>query len=251
MNEWDSAAATYLRDLVSQLRTAGVIELFEEQVPTVWRRNVDSFDRLLGDTNRSLGFTCHENLRELVVRACAGESSAWRQRGVTALAVDSSLRVDACGVRLGLMKAPPSTKRTPAWHGSDFAWGQDSEVRRAAAERNSVAYRPTASDQLNRQLVMSLEDAEAVDATRLRDVFLVWSGQLEPALTAGWLGLPSLEGPAWFAVEPLWWHEQPGQLQNKGSDDGPARGGNFADLPAPNPVIKLKNRHEATGGEES
>src|SRR4051794_21179062 len=120
MTEWDSAAEVHLKDTITTLQELGVAQLFEEQVATVWRRNVDAYDPQLGDTPRSLGVTCSENLRELILRACASTEVPWPAGDVVGRAVDNSLRLEARGTRLALMKAPPSSVRTPDWASNVF-----------------------------------------------------------------------------------------------------------------------------------
>ena len=244
---WDSGAAAHLEAVVHELREVGAVSLLEEQVRAVWRRNVDGHDPLLGDTSLSLGIDCSENLRELLVRECTGGDSPWQARGLSASVRDRSLRLDVSGVRIFLMKAPPRpSARTPQWDGAAFHWEQQSEVRLDVAERNCAAYDPVASDQTDRQLAMAL-DGEAPDATRMRDFMVVWSGQIEPVLTAGWIGLPSLERPGWFAVEPLWWDE-PGEDGVRREDVAPPSSGDgFDALPTPQPNISLKPRQTAAG----
>ncbi len=248
MTQWDSAASAHIQTVVADLHETGVARMLEEQVRAVWRRNVDGHDPLLGDTSLSLGIDCAENLRELVVCNCAGDSSVWRKRGVSASVTDRSLRLDVAGVRLGLMKAPPSSARTPEWTASSFHWEQESDVRRTAAERNSSAYRPCESDQPGRQLALAVEVKKPA-ATEMRDLLVVWSGQVEPALTAGWLGLPSLGRPGWFAVDLLWWDEPGEEGARRHDEDLPSGGDSFADLPAPQPNVTLKNRRGVAGGQ--
>jgi hypothetical protein len=250
MGQWDSAALQHLQAVVDELRAVDVAALFEEQVRTVWCRNVDAFDQLLGDTPLSLGIDCAENLRELVLRACAGEDSPWQERGVSAVSVDRSLRVDACGVRISVMKAPPFRLRTPDWTGAAFNWGQESDVRRSAAERNSAVYRPANSDQPDRQLVLPVETQPSAAASGMKDLLLVWSGQMEPALTAGWLGLPSIETPSWYAVEPLWWDEPGEDAARRGDEESPSDGDGFADRPTPQPHVRLKDRRDVAGDQQ-
>lgn len=249
MSRWDEAAETHLEAVAAHLREVGVVSLLRGQVQAVWRRNVDGHDPLLGDTSLSLGVHCSENLRELVVRECTGGSSPWRARGVAASVVDRSLRLDVAGVRVGLVKAPPRpSDRTPQWDGAAFRWESESEVRLAAAERNSAAYRPSESEQDGRSLALPLETATP-DATHLRDLWVVWSGQLEPALTAGWIGFPSAGRPSWFAVEPLWWDE-PGEGGERRRDPvSPSAGADFEDLPTPEPSIRLKGRRDTGSGQ--
>lgn len=169
---------------------------------------------------------------------------------MSAVSVDRSLRVDACGVHIGVMKAPPSRLRTPDWFGAAFHWAQESDVRRTAAEHNSATYRPTASDQSDRQLAFPVESRPPAVASTMQDLLLVWSGQAEPALTAGWLGLPCAEGANWYAVEPLWW-DQPGEDAAQRPDTvSPSDGDGFADRPAPQPSVRLKDRRDAAGEEQ-
>jgi len=251
MTQWDSAASAHLQAVRSSLRDTGVEELLEAHVQAVWRRNVDGYDPLLGDTPLSLGIDCSENLRELLLRSCAGADTAWRSGGVVASTVDRSLRLEAAGVRLGLMKAPPAQTRTPDWTSATFHWEQESEVRRSAAERNSAAYLPVESDQADRQLTLPLESATGRDAAAMRDFVVVWSGQVEPALTAGWLGLPSLGRPGWFAVEQLWWEESSTDGARRPEETPQASSHSFADLPAPLPSLRLRNRRDTAADGQS
>lgn len=242
MTQWDEAALQHLQAVVAKLRAAGVAGLLERQARAVWRRNVDTFDHMMGDTALTLGVTCAENLRELVSRACADADGPWRRGGASAVSVDRSLRLDVCGVHIGVMKAPPSRRRTPDWTGVAFNWDQESGVRRHAAEHNSTAYQPADSHQRDRQLALPVERLRTNTADAMRDLLLVWSGQMEPALTAGWLGLPSSEGLSWHAVEPLWWDE-PGKDATRHTDGAPTRSADsFVDRPAAQPNVRLKSR---------
>jgi hypothetical protein len=246
MTQWDSAASAHLETVVADLHEVGVASMLQEQVRAVWRRNVDGHDPALGDTSLSLGIDCSENLRELVVRSCSGEGSIWRRRGVSASVNDRSLRLHVAGLRLGLMKAPPSSSRMPEWTATSFHWEQESDVRRAAAERNSSVYRPSESDQADRQLALPVEAIRPA-ATEMRDLLIVWSGQVEPALTAGWCGLPCLGRPGWFAVKLLWWDEGAEDGARRRGEDRPFGGEGFADLPAPELSVRLKSRRDVAG----
>lgn len=54
MTDWDSAALQHLQAVAKQLRAVDIAALFEEQVRAVWRRNVDAYDQVLGDTPLTL-----------------------------------------------------------------------------------------------------------------------------------------------------------------------------------------------------
>lgn len=241
MKQWDGAASARLDEVCGHLQEAGVVDLFRNRVRKVWRRNVNGFAPSEGDTSLSLGITCAENLRELIIGDCAGDNSPWKTRNVRALNIERSLRVEVGGLRLGLMKAPPSQTRTPLWNGTSFNWQQESDVRRLAAQRNSHAYRPSTSDQADRQMALggSGETESAPDA--MQDLLVVWSGQLEEPLTAGWVGFPSSGFPSWYAVALLWWDEPTEGSLERRSNEPVKRPGSFTELPVPAPIVKLKH----------
>jgi len=114
--------------------------------------------------------------------------------------------------------------------------------------QNSRAFRPAQSDQHQRQLALPVLHLPAT-AEAMRDVLLVWSGQREPALTAGWLALPSNEGPNFYAVEQLWWDEPRHDTGRVNTDDGAPTADGFADQPAPTPQVRLKARRQSADGQ--
>lgn len=250
--KWDSAAAAHLEAVVANLRQAGAVGLLEEYVAAVYRRNVDNYDTQLGDTLRSLGGTCAENLRELIVRACSGAESLWLARGVRASAPETSLQVEACGIRLLLMKGPPTPQRTPDWISSAFCWTQqDSAVRLRAATRNHEAYRPEHSDETHAQLALPISGAtlsrnveataDGAEPSGLTDVLLVWSGDLDTAATSGWLGFPTLGASNWFAVAPLWHHDLGGgSTLGRHQGGGGGDGDTYASRAEPVATVTLK-----------
>jgi len=225
MKQWDSAAAERLDVLVADLRARGVVDVARDLADKVWRANLQRYEpRELGDTTRWLGMSAAGDLTQLLGRHYAG-ANVRDSTGVSACWPDGALVLKAGGVRMHVMKAPASPLRTPAW--GAFAWSTaDSQSRLLSARRNSAQYAPADSDQDGRPPMLSRPEeclrldsglagqqdplwGPGEDPARLCDVMLVWSGEQEHAVTAGWLGLPSEGSPPWFAVAPLWWDEAP------------------------------------------
>lgn len=87
---WDPEAYARLQLVASLLRDDGVVDLLHEVVRQVWKYNVDRHEpSLIGDTNRSLGFTTSENIRSLVPREV---NTTFRREGLA-----ESVRVSTAG----------------------------------------------------------------------------------------------------------------------------------------------------------
>lgn len=248
MEAQDGPAARHLEHAIKRLGDVGLARLLEEHVAAVWRRNLDEHDPLHGDNAKSLGIRCHENLRELLSRECNDATTAWASRGVSASTSDGSLAIRLDTLRVSLMKAPPSSDRTPAWESAKFNWLGGSDVRHDAAMRNSRAYDPPDSDQPGSQLAFAVPPGQRDAPSAMLDCLLVWSGDLRTGQTAGWVGLPKLAHPYWYAVEPLWWHDDRPRVQSVGPTDGPSSGPRFDEQPIPLPAIRLR-RHLPKPGE--
>lgn len=211
--------------------------MLQQTVQDVWNYNVDRHSPSdIGDTNRSLGIAAFENIRTLVVRQVnSADRPEDLSQAVRASAADNSLLVKAAGIRLRVVKAPPTVLLAePRWE--QFDWS--SEVRSVAALDNHDRYVPVGVGDL---FEGSLPPLGAVDL--LQNVFLVWAGGSDSPLTAGWLGLPTVGETPWLAVEPLWWDE-PGDSGwgrnapvKRGSD-----GDTFSSRHAPQPAVALKRR---------
>ncbi|SDZ10353.1 hypothetical protein SAMN05216215_104678 [Saccharopolyspora shandongensis] len=155
---------------------------------------------------------------------------------------DRATVLHSSGVDIRLVKAPHSAGRRPSFVG-DFDW-DDTEARRAAANRNSAAYAP-APRQPGMDALFEVEYPGAEQAVlACRDVFIVWGAELDSGLTAGWLGLPAMNANHWLAVTQLWWDEPtPGQATIIGIEPRPNDDSTFGHRPVPAPSIKLKPRH--------
>lgn len=206
VNEWDSGAAERLSQLAAELCDVGVVDVLARQVRATWSANLQRYEpRELGDTPQLLGLLCAGNIGQRVVRRypelAATPGSA--PSGVRASLPDGSLLVSACGVELQARKAP-GWGLEPNW--SAFSWEESAGVRRhAAAAANSRSYRPSRSDQRGRAPLLDDGGFWALDdPAALRQVTLVWAGDVDGERTAGWLGFPCLGTPTWFAVVELW-----------------------------------------------
>jgi len=247
MTEWDSRAAERLADVVEQLGGADVINVLHDQIGRVWRANLSRYEPTeLGDTPRALGLLSWSDVAQLVFRHFAGAAGG-RAIEVRASLPNSSLLIETVGVRLQVMKAP-GPLRTPDWDG--FSWHEsDSKTRYRAAVANSMVYAPVRSDQGARELLLADLDTPATfwgdtdDPVALRDFMVVWSGDPESGATAGWIGLPSIGQPSWFAIESLWWDEgdDRGVQQPTGAVDG---ADTFADRREP--TLNIAMRHSAS-----
>lgn len=243
---WDTAAAGRLDLQVQQLRTCGLLDVLQETIAKVWRANLGRHEPSeLGDTAQSLGFTSWVNVAQLVVRHYANLTPQ-ESEGVRAALISSTLMIRVRDIRVQVMKAPPSSSRTPDWN--QFTWLEaDSQVRFRAAQNNIASYNPVTSDQDGRAQSLQPDHGPSMlwdapsDPAGLCDLVLVWSGEFGTALTAGWLGMPCLGTPPWFAVAPLWVDE--GDQRIPSSDDvvpHPGDEDNFADRPEPALVLGLK-----------
>ncbi len=253
MSLWDSAAAERLERVVADLRAAEVVEVFRDLTREVWRTNLSRYEPSeLGDTVQWLGFSSWVNLSQLTFRHYAGREQG-HESEVSAYWRDQSLLVEACDVRLQMVKSSPSSSRLPMW--SSFTWSAaDSQIRRRAAQRNSAAYLPTASDQDGRAPTLGQGNEPTLwgapsDLAELRDVMLVWSGDPTNGLTAGWLGFPSIGVPPWFAIAPLWWDEHDERSDASSCPISPDDKGTFSDRPEPALNLGLrKGSTEQAGG---
>ncbi len=240
MTLWEQAAQDRLQDIVAVLRTEAVLDMFERIIARMWKINVDRFEPSeAGDTNRSLGITASENIRTLVLRESFDASNPpGLGAGVKVTAPNDSLLVEVAGVRLHVMKSAPSLSLAePQWD-LDFNWVGESDVRKTAATANTAcvgAYLAVPGG------LFEDEPPEADGASRLREVFLVWTGGSNSPFTGGWVGLPVTGERPWLAVRNVWWHK-PGQLA-PGSREGD---GTTADTcsarDVPSPAVRLRQR---------
>lgn len=222
----------------AQLEACGLLPYLHGAVREVWRANRDRYEpEELFDDAVTLGFGSARNLGNRV-RAELHDDQDLKAAGVHVTLERNATVAHASNVDLRLVKAPQKSGRRPRF-GSDFRW-TDTEGRLAAAHRNFAAYTTHRGAGGTLPLFELPEEDDRKAIERCRDVFLVWSGDLESGLTAGWLGLPTIGVEPFLSVTPAWWDKpsRPGQ-----SDSAPAEPSGdlaFGDRPAPTPVITLK-----------
>lgn len=241
MTEWDGPALMQLEAVTGRLDGLGVPTVMRQLIGAVFRRNLARYEPSeFGDTTQGLALMCAINISQLVPRYYADRDATAVGPVRATLPESNFLVVQACGIQLRVRKSPGDTLN-PRW--SAFSWQENDGVgRHQAAEANTSAYRPTASDQDGRPATLDQGTLFALDdPTALRQVVLAWAGDMDTGLTAGWLGFPCTGTPSWFAVTPLW-REEPG-ADTRPADLGPTPltpPGSYTDQPEPSVNIGLR-----------
>lgn len=194
---FDSRAAARAADVATRLARSGGTAVIQRLISDMWTANAGRFEKGLGDTARSLGVQCSENLAEKLWDL--REYDSLRDAGFIVHRRHGATYLTFVELTIRFVKAPASSGLTPDWSGN-FEW--ESNVRQEAAERNDNAYR--APRQVPGHEPLFRADGVG-DAENINEIFLVWNGLLEEApLTAGWVTLPSLHPEHVIAAEPIW-----------------------------------------------
>ncbi len=244
MAEWDSAALERLEHVTGTPEVTDLLAVVRQQVGYVWRANLQRQEpAALGDTSQTLGWLSAVNIAQLLARRFPQRAQLEEEDrpGITAGLVGGALAIRTGNVITRLRKAP-GTSLNPDL--TALTWEESTGIgRHRAADANSRAYRPTHSDQDER--LIPLEDGlwSLNDPDGLRNLMLVWAGDPETGLTAGWVGFPSAGAPSWFAVQSVW-RDEP--TQSGGVPVIPNRptpvDDSFADRAAPTPVLRPRPR---------
>lgn len=194
---FETQATTRAAEVAERLQHAGALAFLHELVTSMWTTNVARYDDALGDTARSLGMQCSENLGKRLYRSRKDD-----------VLLDAGLRVGRrsgvafCSfeeVTIRFVKAPSTSGLQPDWS-TDLDW--ESNIRRESASRNDNVYRAPHQEHGHEALFAAsgLGSPES-----LNEFFLVWNGLLsETPLTAGWLAIPTLRSDRVIAAELLW-----------------------------------------------
>lgn len=194
---FDSRASLRVTQVGHRLDEAGATSFLQQFVSRMWTANSARFETSLGDTSRSLGVQCSENLASKIWQA--RNDSTLRDAGLVVQRRHGAPFLTFDEVSIRFVKAPASSGLQPDW-GSDFDW--ESNVRQEAASRNDRAYQAPRHESGHEPLfpASGLGDAGSLD-----DFFLVWNGLLHEApTTAGWLAVPSLRPEHVIAAEEVW-----------------------------------------------
>lgn len=132
------------------------------------------------------------------------------------------------------MKVPPARRRIPDWDGG-IDWRQKSKTRLKFATENSdvLKYQTPATG-------MAPLFPLSSSAGTVQNFMLLWGGEANTALTAGWLAVPVLGGIPFIAYERLWWDaDLDTPVTQKPMPD---RGPNFDERPATALSMALKQQ---------
>jgi hypothetical protein len=246
MNEAQAAAEGALDRFKQIIVASGTDKVLQALVRDVWAQNLDRYEPdELGDTPKALGLQCAENLRELAVRRNVGDDreapeNHWDLPNLNISTPRSVLTMTIDERRIVPMKIPMSHGRTP--HFDRFRdWEHESDVRNEMAKRNSRVLGGFTTASLGQPMLIP----EAFDELAVRDFMLLWAGEPESTLTAGFLAVPA-KGPEPFAATThLWWDDAEGAPRGKARNtpDGPS----FDQKDVATPAIALKPRPAAEG----
>lgn len=220
----------------------GLTEAWHALVRDVYKSNLDRYEPAeLGDSARTLGWLCSENLRTRAVRRFRHDDDEpaerhWAIDGLQVTTPQNALTFVVGQARVIAMKVPFSEGRSPRWD-RNWAWEQDSQIRQEVAAENShmLQYRSPAMG------TTPLFPHPGTPGT-VSSFLLLWAGEKETPLTAGWLAVPVLGETPFIAREPLWWDDQPSTQIT--TQDTPDRGPRFDQRPATTPAVTLKPQRD-------
>ena len=204
MTQWTAIVDDRLDVIREQLESSNLTAQIRNASAEVWRANRDRYEPdELYDDPFTISVVSSRNLsNRLLAQLPDGTSSSWTRPWASR--VGASVVIHLQGLRIHLVKAPYSCGRAPHLS-ADFDWA-GSELRSAAAKHNDEAVNSFARPSLYDVKSPDLRESVA----RCRDVFIVWAAELSSGLTAGWVGLPSIQtrGKPWLGITDLWWDAQ-------------------------------------------
>lgn len=234
------AARQALEATIEAFRERGLTSALRALVQDVYVSNLDRYEPdELGDTAMSFGIQCAENLKMKALRrfrqdAIEPVDRHWNIKGLEVSTPRNVLTFNLGNTRLITMKVPSSQGRAPDWNRSGD-WELDSQIRRTVATQNThvLQYRTPAENS-------SPFFPHLGSPGDVRDYMLLWAGEADAALTAGWLGIPILGETPFIAQKKLWWDEdtRTGITTTTASDRGPS----FDERPATALQLNLKGR---------
>ncbi|GAA4823616.1 hypothetical protein GCM10025786_34710 [Nocardioides caeni] len=239
MHQAQVAADQALEATVEACSAAGLIAAWRGLVQDVYSTNLDRYEPdELGDTPMTLGIQCSENLKTRAIRRfrhdeLEADDDHWDIDGLRVWTPRNVLTFSSASARVVTMKLPFAEGRSPRWDRIGD-WDQDSQIRRAIATESSrvLRYRSHAeSDGL-----FPHTGSPGV----VRNYMMLWAGEADAALTAGWLGVPVLGDTPFIARKLLWWDDEPHNRVTASTT--PDRGPNFDERPAVTPEVTLKRR---------
>lgn len=206
-------------------------------VRDVWAVNRDRHEPdELGDSARTLGFLCYENLSTRLERRIVGsalETVRWNVPGLSVSRPRGSVQVQLGPHRFFVMKAPMDAAIHPDWD-SLVSWDDETQTRAAIAQRNSIS--------LGGFLSAAHGQSELFDYSLRHspvDSFLfVWGAEILSGLTAGWLTVPVLGELPFAAVTQLWLDDNPGAP--RGSKPHAPTGPSYDQRASAKPALQMR-----------
>lgn len=240
MDQAQIAAREALDKAVDMCSVSGLVDAWRTLAQDVYASNLDRYEPdELGDTVMSFGIQCYENLRTRAIRRFRHDDlehadAHWDIDGLQVGTPGNVLTFDFAGARFVTMKVPFSERRCPNWDRSGD-WEQYSQVRSEIAAENSrvLQYRTHAA-------AASPLFPHPGSPGAVRNFMVLWSGESDAALTAGWLGVPTLGDRPFIAYEKLWWDDEPDTRVTR--TPMPDRGPSFDERPVVKPAVALKQQ---------
>lgn len=249
MTNAPKAAETALEAAANQLIDTKVVDLVRELIQEVWARNLGRYEPdEAGDTPMSLGIQCSQNLHQLALRRVQGhefveDDERWAIDGLKVTDPRGVLTFDLPGIHMVTMKVPMADGRVPNWE--MFAdWANESQVREDLARDNSTVlggYTTAPKDQLE------FEFPAKQSPGAVHNFMLLWSGDPNSVLTAGWLAVPTLGHLPFAAHRKIWWDTEVTGGGRRGLPGTSPQGPGFDQMPAPKPHLSIKPRPAAEG----
>lgn len=243
------AAGAALDAAVESLTEARVVEHLRSLIQEVWARNLGRHEPdEAGDTPMSLGIQCSQNLHQLAMRRVLGhelvtDEVRWNIDRLEVSDPRGVLTFDMPGLHMVTMKVPMADGRIPNWEA--FAdWANESQVREDLARDNSRVlggYTTAPKDQFE------FDFATTGSPGAVRNYMMLWSGDPDSVLTAGWLGVPIMGALPFAAYKRLWWDTEADSGGRRALPDSAPQGPSFDQIPAPAPHLVLKPRPAEEG----
>lgn len=246
MNRRIEAAENAVHTAAEHMNEVGLTDRLRDLVREVWNANLARHEpEELGDTNRSLGFQCSENLRELAVRRILGDQvlaeDRWIVRDLQVTSPHSVLTLKLPGFEIVLMKVPSAHGRNPSWE-QFRPWEAESQVRNEIAKENA---RVLGGSRLQHERQTELEFAEDCAIGVVRRMMVLWAGDTHDGMTSAWLAVPVDWLTTSFAAKTSLWRDELGDSPVKPTRaprfDGPA----FDQRQTAEPQVTLKPRPAA------
>lgn len=238
------AAEAALEAASTKLTDTQVMARLRELIQEVWARNLGRYEPdEAGDTPMSLGIQCSQNLHQLALRRVQGhelieDDDRWAIDGLTVTDPRGVLTLDLPGIHMVTMKVPMADGRTPNWEA--FAdWTNESQVREHLARDNSRVlggYTTPPKDQLE------FEFPTRQTPGTVHNYMLLWSGDSNSVLTAGWLAVPTMGYRPFAAHRQIWWDTDDGDGGRRALPESTPHGPGFNEMPSPNPRLYIKPR---------